>query len=280
MIDWDSFKQQLQTNPNRTLGFVLGLAACLMLIWLAVVVQTSDPASNRDVAQSGDTRLANLRASLQETAADSLESGTDSLDTAADSRTAATGAATDTASSDIASTPAGAQSRLGSLDGVLPTLLVMVALVGGLWYWVRRKTSPSESAAKEKSFYTVLGRGDLFPGQQIALLRVGGEYLLVGGGPQGPQLLRRYTRQEWERQSAADLPDAGVTAEEDHAKDWKALLGRAMERAASGGLSLNGSGPRETHGEGKGGDGSNAGPAENEFRRDCQTAGGEAGKLW
>lgn len=291
MIDWDSFKQQLQTNPNRTLGFVLGLAVCLMLIWLAVVVQASDPAANRDVSQSGNSRLTGLRTSLQQDAADSLD-GADrpvaAADTlsfaysteASDTATSVTQAAGD-ADSLRADRSAGDGSRLGSLGDVLPTLLVMVVLVGGLWFWVRRKTSPSQSASDDEDFYTVLGRGELFPGQQIALLRVGGEYLLVGGGPQGPQLLRRYTREEWEEQSGAlaGTPEDGALTNgrnapaDVNATDWKDLLGRAMARASSGGLSFkrpDRAAPAETAGENNG----------SGFYWDRQAANGEEGKLW
>ena len=64
MIDWDAFKSQLQTNPNRTLGFVLGLAACLLLIWLMTVAQNSDPRENRMVEIAEEGKLDSLRLSL------------------------------------------------------------------------------------------------------------------------------------------------------------------------------------------------------------------------
>ena len=66
MIDWDTFKAQLQTNPGKLLRSVLLLAGCFLAIWILVVLQ-SDPSTRNHIRIRESGRLDSLQVSTEST---------------------------------------------------------------------------------------------------------------------------------------------------------------------------------------------------------------------
>lgn len=230
MIDWEAFKRQLRIDPDRTLGVVLGLSACLLLIWLAVVVHSSSGEENRPVAVSEEGRLDSLRISLEGKKsgragrADSPvreETGRGTNESLSEGDTARARKPAMAASEPQQAEPAPSLRR-SRIDGVLPTLLVMMALIGGLWYWIRRKTGKGERGEPDgEEFFKVRATREIFPGQNIALVEINGECWIVGGGEQGLQVLHRFRPGEWDD----PLPAEEETGE---SEDWKSYFSKAL----------------------------------------------------
>lgn len=262
MIDWDTFKQQLQINPNRTLGFVLGLAGCLMLIWLAVVLQSSAPGENRPV-----TMLAEARADSSATASVSDTVRSEESAPADSAEPDLTPAGTDAEPADSLQASAYASGkeespRLSQINNILPTLLVMLALIGGLWYWIRRKSGNRlPDSGGENDFFRLKASRELFPGKHMALIEINGEHWIVGDGPGGLQIMHRYRAGEWE------APPAG-TEKNPGEGNWKSFFSDALKAGAPGG-SENGSA----------GSGKRSRPGKPAAERDADR-NGEASRLW
>lgn len=257
MIDWDTFKQQLQTNPNRTLGFVLGLAGCLMLIWLAVVLQSSAPGENRQATM------------LAEAQADSIPDTAQSGNTAAaDSAAPAlapveTGAVpADSLQGTAYASQAEESPRLSQVNNILPTLLVMLALIGGLWYWIRRKSrNRTPDSGGENDFFRLKASRELFPGKHMALIEINGEHWIVGDGPGGLRIMHRYRAGEWEEPPAGSKKNRGEG-------NWKSFFSDALKAGASGGTKNGSAGSGKRSRSGK-------------TAADCDASrNGEASRLW
>lgn len=262
MIDWDTFKQQLQTNPNRTLGFVLGLAGCLMLIWLAVVLQSSAPGESRPVTMLAEARAdSSAPASVPDTAR-SVESAP--ADSAAPGLTPV-GADTEPADSlqgAVHASQAEESPRLSQVNNILPTLLVMLALIGGLWYWIRRKSGnrPPDSGG-ENDFFRLKASRELFPGKHMALIEINGEHWIVGDGPGGLQIMHRYRAGEWEAPPAGTENNSGEG-------NWKSFFSDALKAGA----------PAKSE-NGSAGSGKRSRPGKPAAERDADR-NGEASRLW
>lgn len=273
MIDWEAFKQQLLTNPDRTLGVVLGLSACLLLIWLAVVVHSSSGDGNRPVAVSAEGTLDSLRLSLDgkkggsdgppvsPVLAEARPAGPDSLSKGDSARARNSPAVTD----EPQQAQPGPSLRRSRIDSVLPTLLVMIALIGGLWYWIRRKTGKGSTGKPDgEEFFKVRATREIFPGQNIALVEINEEYWIVGGGEQGLQVLHRFRPGEWD-----DSPPAGEESGE--SEDWKSYFSKAL----GGGSLLPGV---QGHSAADAASGTGKSRADHENRNG--KSGAEAGPLW
>lgn len=218
MIDWDTFKQQLQANPNRTLGFVLGLAGCLMLIWLAVVLQSSAPGENRQVSIPAEVR------------ADS-SAATGAPDTARGGETpsAVNGAVpADSLRGGMHASEAEESPRFSQVNNIMPTLLIMLVLIGGLWYWIRRKSEnrPPDSGG-ENGFFRMKASRELFPGKHMALIEINGEHWIVGDGPGGLRIMHRYRAGEWEESAEGTEKNAADG-------NWKSFFSDALRAGARG----------------------------------------------
>ncbi len=176
MIDWDAFKTQIQTKPKKMLGFVLGIATCFLLIWMLVVMQ-SEASGQKTVAVDQSGRLDSLRISLNQSAADSAD--------IAKQRTVA-------AENSEESSP---------FMNTLPTFLIMLAAIGGLWYWIKKGNSDTDgdgNADFDGDLFNSLGTQEITAGHQISVLKINGEYWVLGTGGSQINLLHRYTEDEWD----------------------------------------------------------------------------------
>lgn len=292
MIDWETFKSQMQTDPGRMLKSVLLLAGCLFMIWLIVVMQ-SNPGMQQNVQVQNSGRLDSLRivkmqsesgnglsdAQKQpanspgivqkqtgETPGDAKVPSEDSTGVAenksannmsvakshsgdgpgkAGSNSAESPGIAETQSGDSikkAKTQsadslgaAGTKSRespalfrharadresAGALSdrdngftGVFPTVLILLVLIGGAWYWLRtqRKSGNKQGAGP---LFTTVASQQLPGGPKFTVIKLNGEYwVMASSGPQGTQLMHRYTSEEWK-----GLEEIGKQQE---TRDWK-----------------------------------------------------------
>jgi flagellar biogenesis protein FliO len=73
------------------------------------------------------------------------------------------------------------------------TFVVMMVLLGGVWYWSRRKSGIGSAPDILKE----VGRHSLAPGQFIKILEVNDEIWVVGVASGSVTLLHRYSKSEW-----------------------------------------------------------------------------------
>lgn len=174
MIDWEAFKRQLQAQPNKMLGFVLAIAACFLLIWLLVVMQTDTTTELVTIDQKG--RLDSLRLSLNQ------EASTDTFLVANQQN--------------ISASDAGKNKSL--FTNALPTFIILLAAIGGLWYWIKRKGSGTDvSAASGSSLFATVGTQQVTEEQRISVIRINNEFWVLDTGGQNIGLLHRFSESEW-----------------------------------------------------------------------------------
>lgn len=175
MIDWSAFKQQMQTHPQKLLGYVLGIAACFLVIWMAVVIQvdTSDqplPAAQKD-------RLGSLHQSLNDITANSQAVQK-----------------TDTRS-----------SSYSPFSQAWPTFLLLLAAIGGLWYWIRRKEYRTAGGDPSNPVCTAIGRQEVGHGHHLSVIRINKEYWVLGMNEHKMELLHRFSEEEWTGPAQPDM---------------------------------------------------------------------------
>lgn len=168
MIDWDTFKAQLQTNPGKLLKSVLMLAGCFLAIWILVILQ-SNPSTQNNIRVQESGRLDSLQIS---TFADAEEP--------------------------TQSSPASGSGRAFDMSAMLPLILFFLICVAGVWFWMRSKNNASLSNPPSRLFNTV-GSQQLPGGQQLVVIKLNSEYwVMTTGGTEGMKLLHRYHADEWQ----------------------------------------------------------------------------------
>lgn len=173
MIDWDAFKTQIQANPKKMLGFVLGIATCFLLIWMLVVMQ-SEASGQKSVVVDQSGRLDSLRISLNQPA-------TDSTNIAKQNAVAAENS-----------------DERSPFANALPTFLILLAAIGGLWYWIKKGNSDADNTGIDGDIFSSLGAQEISAGHQISVIKINGEYWVLGTGGSQINLLHRYTEDEWD----------------------------------------------------------------------------------
>lgn len=174
MIDWDAFKTQIQANPKKMLGFVLGIATCFLLIWMLVVMQ-SEASGQKSVVVDQSGRLDSLRISLNQPAADSTDIAKQNAVAAENSE------------------------ERSPFANALPTFLILLAAIGGLWYWIKKGNSDADSnTGIDGDIFSSLGAQEINAGHQISVIKINGEYWVLGTGGSQINLLHRYTEDEWD----------------------------------------------------------------------------------
>lgn len=175
MIDWETFKAQLQTKPNKMLKSVLLLAGCLLLIWIVVIVQVGSPAEQDTVNIHKSGQLDGLNFSTNGDITDSLAFRESSETTQ----------------------PMLQKDSTSGLFVLLPVMLLFFIVLGGLWLWIRSKRKPAAGKINGEVFTTIASQ-KIPGGQQLLVAKLNDEYwVMATGGTQGVSLLHRYDTEEW-----------------------------------------------------------------------------------
>ncbi|MEM1096949.1 MAG: flagellar biosynthetic protein FliO [Bacteroidota bacterium] len=139
-----------------------------------------------------------------------------------------------TSSEDATVLPFATRPQRSNTSGLLLTALLLMAALGGVWYVKKRKTAGGLPSGP----FEVMGKHTVAPGQQVQLVRCGGEVLLLGIGGQQVTLLKSYAADAFatpETAPIAPLPAATPQAVRPQAArpqaakpDFSALLKQAV----------------------------------------------------
>lgn len=194
MIDWELFKQQMQARPGRMLGFVLSIATCFLLLWALVALQT--PSAAGPVQVTENNRLDSLRLSLSQPPVDT-----------------AGYAGKNTADYEAGVQASSAERR--PAGNAWLTFVILGAAVGGLWIWIKKR-GPDEAETARRPVLEQIGMQEVGHGQKLSVVKINGEYWVLGVGPSTISLLHRYDSDEWKESALPDLsseePEGGVFA--------------------------------------------------------------------
>jgi flagellar protein FliO/FliZ len=86
------------------------------------------------------------------------------------------------------------------------SLAAVLALMGGLLYFVKRFALPGTGAARMPVQVDVLGRRSLQPKKSIVVVRVAGKVLVLGVSDHGMQTLTELTDDEVQAATSASAP--------------------------------------------------------------------------
>lgn len=218
MIDWDAFKKQMQAEPQKMLGFVLAIAVCFLVIWVLVVVQSDVTGPEQGVQQ--DSRLAELRSSMERAEPDSLALAADST---ADPVSPVRQQVPPASPSSGPSTP---------FADAWPTFLILLAAVAGLWLWIKRRARTGAPRLQETGeLFERVGTQPLGPDQDLTVIALNDEYWVMATGGGETRLLHRYHTDEWNGPVAPPAPAKGTGAAAGSA--FSSILGKLKTKQAT-----------------------------------------------
>lgn len=204
MIDWDSFKKQVKSRPHKTLRFVGGLAITLTGLWILVLVQANSDKSEPYV--SGQTYLSTVPSDSSVVVAESVAAAADSIHVLT--------------SAEIAMEQTRQRSRVvqnrpeeGSSLPVMPLLLSIVIIGGGIWLWSKiRKEKGFKTGRKEQRGNRTLMLLDVLQlGEEHTLQAVsaGNHVWLIGCFEGGMEVLEKVHADDWNNnRNAASKSDS------------------------------------------------------------------------
>ncbi|PWN05186.1 flagellar biosynthetic protein FliO [Rhodohalobacter mucosus] len=219
MIDWDSFKKQVKSRPQKTLRFVGGLAITLTGLWILVLVQAGSDKSEPYV--SGQTYLSTLHA--DSTAV------TEITGTAADSTEALSAAELAKEQASQRTTFARNRSNEASSLPVMPILLSIGVIGGGIWLWskIRREKGmkPGRVNSKEKGTLILLDELHLGEEHTLQAVSAGSKVLLIGCFEGGMEVLEKVNADEWSSTGHDDQKSDSATGSNAFAGMLKQVAG-------------------------------------------------------
>lgn len=170
-MDWENFKQQLKTEPRKTLRFVAGLAIVLIILWIMVLFQ-ADAGSQTNYAD-----LENIQqygAQVNENIAGSNEP----------------------------------EVRPEALAIPFRSVISVFLVIGlGVYsYMSYRKQSKSRKGAKRENIFSLHEKLEILPGQSLALVEVNKEFWVVSCGNGDINILKSIDKEDWSRPGFPDLP--------------------------------------------------------------------------
>jgi len=86
----------------------------------------------------------------------------------------------------------------------LTTFVVLIVLLGLVWWWSRKKTGFSLSG----KYFRDIGQHTVAPGSQLKILEVNEEIWILGISSGAVRLLHRYSKEEWKESSPSE-PKSG-----------------------------------------------------------------------
>lgn len=173
-MDWDKLKQQIKTDPRKTVRFVVGLSITLLLLWGTVLMQSETGGG------SGYVNMDELKLSVAEGDVESEQRSTSSPEEEA------------------------------GLTGSGFWIVLLLAGTGvGLYGYVVRKKNKNDNQASQQSLkkLALLESIELPADQTMSIVKVCNEYWVVGSGSQGMNLLKVLKNDEWSDLDVPSYPD-------------------------------------------------------------------------
>ncbi|MAO63674.1 MAG: hypothetical protein CL666_01610 [Balneola sp.] len=169
-MDFQKMFSKTGKNPQSILKIVLGLSFILLVMWLFLVSQMD----TRSVSPENSSRV--------------IEQTTDTTSQAAQSEAIAVAEEKQSDAQRVEKKEAPAL-----FQNAFVTFLVLVSLLGGIWYWAKKKegTNPRKGKTREVDSH------QLSESSQLKFLEINEEIWIVGLSENGMNLLHRYPKEEW-----------------------------------------------------------------------------------
>jgi len=179
MIDWKVLKSQSRKNPKKLLRSVVLLTVVFFGIWLLAVSNT-------------DTEPRYVKVNSAHIFSDSAATG---IKPAGDSIIA-------TKKIEFVRSSQNRENAASRTSFLWPSLFFLAIVLFGFVVWAKRK----KAVPRKKAAIEVTESHPLEGGQHISLVRVNGEYLLLGSSPSGISLLKTYVQDERLKQDRSSSP--------------------------------------------------------------------------
>lgn len=189
-MDWRRWMERRSGDPQWWLRTVLGVAAALLVLWLVIVSRMEFGAQS---TESVSPRIEAVRGGGGATAVEA-----------------------DSAQPTPAEQKKLSRSGKGPFVPAFTTFLVLISLLGGVWYLVVHRSGSSASPSRGSHIRSIA----LSAGSELSIVRINGEVWVLGVSPQGSvQLLHRYPEEEWIE------PGPDATLSENGPSFWSRLRG-------------------------------------------------------
>ncbi|GAB5520838.1 MAG: hypothetical protein RhofKO_30890 [Rhodothermales bacterium] len=129
-----------------------------------------------------------------------------------------------TSSEDATPLPFATRPERSNTSGLLLSAILLMGVLGGVWYLKKRK----QAGTLPSGPFEVLGKHTVAPGQQVQLVRCGGEVLLLGIGGQQVTLLKSFEPGAFVAPEPAPVAASVATQPKAAAPDFSALLKQAV----------------------------------------------------
>ena len=157
-------------EPKKILGIVVSISVVLLVIWL-FMVSRMEYRSSSDTNTYSQERQDSVRVMMAE--------------------------------NNPGQNPGDRESSRIFMNA-LTTFVVMIILLGLVWWWSRKKTGFSLTG----KYFRDIGQHTVAPGNQLKILEVNDEIWILGISSGSIRLLHRYTKEEWKEPVSSD-PKAG-----------------------------------------------------------------------
>ena len=168
MWDWKNAPPSVPGDPKKFIKLVVSVSLGLLVLWVFVMAQT-ERSGQEPVAAEEQYRLDSLRQAL----------GTEGQQP----------------------TQQTSEGR-GMFFNAFTTFLVLVGLIGVLWWWFSRKSESAGLSSVNTGSGTVanvVATQQIGVGQEIKIIEINDEYWVLGTSGQSVNLLHRYKKSEWNR---------------------------------------------------------------------------------
>ena len=129
-----------------------------------------------------------------------------------------------TSSEDATALPFATRPERSNTSGLLLSVLLLGGALGGVWYLKKRK----RIGALPSGPFEVIGKHMVAPGQQVQLVRCGGEVLLLGVGGEQISLLKSYDPEVFAVPDTVPAVAPVSTPSKSATPDFSALLKQAV----------------------------------------------------
>ncbi len=161
-MDLREHLSSLSTSPKKILKIVIGIAAVMLLMWLFMISRMEYSADRQNTKAEASQRVDSLQTLLNQQKKKPVLAEKESS---------------------------------GMFMNALTTFMVLLVVLGGLWFWVSRKEGSDDQRKGREISSQVLGEG-----AQMKVMEVNGEVWVLGVTAHSVNLLHRYSKSDWTEQ--------------------------------------------------------------------------------